>query len=89
MLFLLILVQVGLSRCFIGGGEQGLFRELNPGLLAPETRIRCYTWPGSKWRPSVCEADTIATRLQVLLRLNAMRFHAAVLDVFDGMWPRA
>ena len=85
MLFLSILVQVGLSRCVIGGGEQGLLRELNPGLLAPETRIRCYTWPGSNWRPSACEADIIATRLQVLLRLNAVRFHAAVLDVFDGM----
>ena len=25
-----------------------------------------YTWPGSSWRPSVCEADVIATRPQVL-----------------------
>ena len=39
MLFLSILVQVGLSRCIIGGGEQGLFQELNPGPLAPEARI--------------------------------------------------
>ena len=26
-----------------------------------------YTWPGSSWRPSACEADIIATRPQVLL----------------------
>ena len=25
-----------------------------------------YTWPGSSWRPSACEADVIATRPQVL-----------------------
>ena len=24
-----------------------------------------YTWPGSNWRPSACEADVIATRPQV------------------------
>ena len=28
---------------------------------------RKYTWPGSNWRPSACEADVIATRPQVLL----------------------
>ena len=27
----------------------------------------CYTWPGSNWRPSACEADVIATRPQVLV----------------------
>ena len=27
---------------------------------------RKYTWPGSNWRPSACEADVIATRPQVL-----------------------
>ena len=27
---------------------------------------REYTWPGSNWRPSACEADVIATRPQVL-----------------------
>jgi hypothetical protein len=27
-----------------------------------------YTWPGSNWRPSACEADVIATRPQVLLQ---------------------
>ena len=26
-----------------------------------------YTWPGSNWRPSACEADVIATRPQVLV----------------------
>ena len=28
---------------------------------------KSYTWPGSNWRPSACEADVIATRPQVLL----------------------
>ena len=27
---------------------------------------KAYTWPGSNWRPSVSEADIIATRPQVL-----------------------
>ena len=27
-----------------------------------------YTWPGSNWRPSACEADVVATRPQVLLQ---------------------
>ena len=31
-----------------------------------------YTWPGSNWRPSACEADVIATRPQVLVMLAAM-----------------
>ena len=31
-----------------------------------------YTWPGSNWRPSACEADVIATRPQVLLPLVAL-----------------
>ena len=36
----------------------------------PRGQRRChrmckYTWPGSNWRPSACEADVIATRPQV------------------------
>ena len=27
--------------------------------------VQKYTWPGSNWRPSACEADVIATRPQV------------------------
>ena len=27
-----------------------------------------YTWPGSNWRPSACEADVVAARPQVLLQ---------------------
>ena len=39
--------------------------------LPAQTRLlflceRAYTWPGSNWRPSACEADVIATRPQVL-----------------------
>ena len=33
-----------------------------------------YTWPGSNWRPSACEADVIATRPQVLL-LHTSKAH--------------
>ena len=35
------------------------------GHLTPE--CVCYTWPGSNWPPSACEADLIATRPQVLV----------------------
>ena len=35
--------------------------------IAIETAATKYTWPGSSWRPSACEADVIATRPQVLL----------------------
>ena len=40
-------------------------------LLTNGIRVRDvkYTWPGSSWRPSACEADVIATRPQVLLKL--------------------
>ena len=34
--------------------------------IAPPLQIAKYTWPGSNWRPSACEADVIATRPQVL-----------------------
>ena len=41
-----------------------------PFALCPKVSpIRCrgckYTWPGSNWRPSACEADVIVTRPQV------------------------
>ena len=47
--------------------------QTSPRLALPLIRNfapRCngkYTWPGSNWRPSACEADVIATRPQVLL----------------------
>ena len=31
-----------------------------------------YTWPGSNWRPSACEADVIATRPQVRVTIECM-----------------
>ena len=34
--------------------------------MQPVVRWRKYTQPGSKWRPSACGADVIATRPQVL-----------------------
>ena len=33
--------------------------------LASTSRMEPYTWQGSNWRPSACEADVIATRPQV------------------------
>ena len=45
------------------------------GLALPPLLCRqekSYTWPGSNWRPSACEADVIATRPQVLLPLVAL-----------------
>ena len=36
-----------------------------------------YTWPGSNWRPSACEADVIATRPQVRVRTNTQT-HATI-----------
>ena len=38
---------------------------LAPTLDSMDTRGKAYTWPGSNWRPSACEADVIATRPQV------------------------
>ena len=42
-------------------------------ILFPNTACRKgkwkYTWPGSNWRPSACEADVIATRPQVLWKM--------------------
>ena len=47
-----------------------------PGQHAVHAQVSCdgcgkrrtvYTWPGSNWRPSACEADVIATRPQVLV----------------------
>ena len=32
-----------------------------------------YTWPGSNWRPSACEADVIATRPQVRIHFYIQR----------------
>jgi hypothetical protein len=37
---------------------------------ANRLRLAKYTWPGSNWRPSACEADVIATRPQVLRNLE-------------------
>ena len=36
-----------------------------------------YTWPGSNWRPSACEADVIATRPQVHVQGLPAEYHAA------------
>ena len=45
-----------------------------------------YTWPGSNWRPSACEADVIATRPQVHVQCLPVENHvaeqrASVIDV--------
>ena len=47
-------------------------------------KIKQYTWPGSNWRPSACEADVIATRPQVLAKA-LLRF---VQSVLSEIFPR-
>ena len=49
----------------------GVCYRLTAKLLTIDCKAGCeckrkYTWPGSNWRPSACEADVIATRPQVL-----------------------
>ena len=39
-----------------------------------------YTWPGSSWRPSACEADVIATRPQVPYSCRGPRNCPALLS---------
>ena len=57
----------------------GATRAARVANCARATRNLPYTWPGSNWRPSACEADVIATRPQVQVRglLDAMilRYH--------------
>ena len=44
----------------------GMLVPLPLSASAPMRLRTCkYTWPGSNWRPSACEADLIATRPQV------------------------
>ena len=45
--------------------------------IAPPLQIAKYTWPGSNWRPSACEADVIATRPQVRVQTNTQT-HAPI-----------
>ena len=42
--------------------------------IAPPLQVAKYTWPGSNWRPSACEADVIATRPQVLRNSEGARW---------------
>ena len=39
--------------------------DMNVGVCICPSDEQTYTWPGSNWRPSACEADVIATRPQV------------------------
>ena len=39
---------------------------------------KTYTWPGSNWRPSACEADVIATRPQVLCQSRHQYYPIAI-----------
>ena len=64
----------------LGGTPPQLALRVGPCQLVTRDKMRCgrqaeywrntnrspYTWPGSNWRPSACEADVIATRPQVL-----------------------
>ncbi len=42
--------------------------------------VLTYTWPGSNWRPSACEADVIATRPQVRVLIFHMQSYASPLS---------
>ena len=63
------------------------------GMRGPfQRQEESYTWPGSNWRPSACEADVIATRPQVLLPLVALALrcgnqHAGQLPQFFSTSP--
>ena len=66
------------SRMCWGGGVWGYGwgRGMATDLPQVCSRVgRCtYTWPGSNWRPSACEADVIATRPQVLCAATSVPF---------------
>ena len=51
------------ARFGIAAALEGHSGRITPGSVA----CCMYTWPGSNWRPSACEADVIATRPQVLV----------------------
>ena len=50
-----------------GSNPRGTLLQKQRSSYAEDTRLLKYTWPGSNWRPSACEADVIATRPQVPL----------------------
>ena len=54
-------------------------------LAAASHNNQTYTWPGSNWRPSACEADVIATRPQVLVEKSrrALFKHIPPANLFD------
>ena len=55
------IADIGFALARVAHGEVALKR----------AEQKCtYTWPGSNWRPSACEADVIATRPQVLCHLH-------------------
>ena len=71
---------LSMTRCPLLLAANVPFAARLPFQLPPSPRSHCvrvvaawalrppenYTWPGSNWRPSACEADVIATRPQVL-----------------------
>ena len=56
-------------------------RALRIHVLRSKISCKKYTWPGSNWRPSACEADVIATRPQVQVLLET---HAPLNQAADG-----
>ena len=54
--------------------------------IAPPLQVAKYTWPGSNWRPSACEADVIATRPQVLRNPGGGR--GASVNASHPAWTR-
>jgi hypothetical protein len=59
----------GAARVERGGakGAAPAIASTRVGAIHARHVVKAYTWPGSNWRPSACEADVIATRPQVLL----------------------
>ena len=59
----------GAHECLLFSEEHGEYRRKwlrgSVQKLSLAACDRSYTWPGSSWRPSACEADVIATRPQV------------------------
>ena len=65
-----------------GGPSKDNMRRTIPALsLCAKARVQEYTWPGSNWRPSACEADVIATRPQVPVQSGAGGLAAPAIEL--------
>ena len=66
----------------MGRAKQGQHAKHHPcASLRCRARMQKYTWPGSNWRPSACEADVIATRPQVPVQSGAGGLAAPAIEL--------